>query len=353
MERLNFVLSKKILTSIVNHNHEEAPHWRPRYFSRKSNLPQDSLPKQLRNCGGFEATSFFCDRVDTKISKFNSSYYDAAILSSLLGIDQNLESLDDSGLTFDQKHALVPLNFISIQSDATCANKFFDSVCRISGLTIINFDNIPITVIPRSINILTNLREFTLERCPITVLPPEIGELTNLTYFQLNDTLVSSFPEEFRNLTNLGIIRCERNHITNFTQICSLPKLIEITLANNMITEIHSEIRGLTYLLELNLEGNQIKTIPPEIQTLTSLTSFKMDRNMITTLPQEITYLTNIKTLTFDYNNIRAIIPSIAARFGAIKGLMKISIKNNPISTSPPKKITKDLTKNGCKVKWI
>lgn len=349
MEPISFILSKKLLTSVDAFNHA-AVDGEPKFFSRH-NLPQDYLPKKIRQCEGFKVTPFFCDDVNTKESKFNSSFFDLCILSTLDNVEQRLESLEDSNLTYEQKTSLVPLNHISILPEGV--DHFFDGACRISGLTMISFENIPITIIPKSINILSNLREFVLVGCPIEVLPPEIGDLTNLTYFNMEGTHVSSFPEEFRNLTNLGIVRCQRNRITNFSQLCSLPNLIELALSDNMITEIHPEIIGLSTLWTLKLGGNQIQVIPPEIKALTSLCTLTLERNMIQNLPQEIVHLTNIYKLKLDHNQIKTITPSLATKLGGIKRLKKISIKQNPISISPPKKIIKIFEKNGCSAKWI
>ena len=150
--------------------------------------------------------------------------------------------------------------------------------------------------ITKEIDILTNLREFSLCSKKINHFPIEICKLINLEYLYLSFNKITYVPPEIGQLTNLEVLALHSNQIVNIPiEIGLLTKLMRLYLDNNKINFIPMEMCKLTNLISLHLDSNQIAYIPSEIGQLTQLNYLSLFGNTFTIIPKEICELQSVR----------------------------------------------------------
>jgi Leucine-rich repeat (LRR) protein len=113
-----------------------------------------------------------------------------------------------------------------------------------------------------------------------------------------------------------------------------------LSISENFLSRIDSNIFLLINIRELNIEKNNIKKIPEEIGDMTNLISLNIGYNLLVDLPYNMVKLINLHTLIADYNDFRQI-PPVITEMAELKILY---IEGNPNITSfPPEEKTETM----------
>lgn len=125
----------------------------------------------------------------------------------------------------------------------------------------VDFSNNFMTILPKEIGNLKNLKKLKVSNNELTSLPPEIGELINLTECDLSQNQLTEIPPEIVHWKNLR----------------------RLDISDNQLTEIPSEIGHLQFLKVLKACNNEnLEKLPLEICTLLNLKVAKFDRRSFT-----------------------------------------------------------------------
>ncbi|MBL3658791.1 DUF5018 domain-containing protein [Fulvivirga sediminis] len=96
-------------------------------------------------------------------------------------------------------------------------------------------------------------------------------------------------------------------YMHDLSGIGQLSELTKLTLNNNDISSLPSEIDELKKLKELHLWYNKLISLPKEIGDLESLKKLDVSANKLRALPSELGNLTNLKFLYLDHNDLSTI----------------------------------------------
>lgn len=155
---------------------------------------------------------------------------------------------------------------------------------------------------PSEILEIPNLKRFYLYRNKFN---PEMCQFTNLDKLTLSDNLLEKLPSEIGNMCNLTQLEITRNQITCIpNEIGNLKSFKRLYLNNNMLITLPPEIENLKELRELKLENNQISYIPPEIGKLLNLLLLFLNNNELSSIPKEICQLSQLGLLRIDMNKL-------------------------------------------------
>ena len=120
-------------------------------------------------------------------------------------------------------------------------------------------------------------------------LPPSVGELgPSVTSLSLFNNAINSIPTEMAALTGLEYLRLATNALASIpTDIGALTGLTLLNLRSNSIASVPTEIGALTGLEELKLGNNALTAVPSELAALTGLVELALSGNQLTGVPAE------------------------------------------------------------------
>jgi len=110
----------------------------------------------------------------------------------------------------------------------------------------------------------------------------------------------------------------------------SLNNLESLSLANNRLTHIPSEIGNLANLQFLDLSNNYLTHLPSSLAELVNLQFLDLARNRLAYLPPEIGSLTNLEFLGLSSNDIKTIPPEL----GRLRESVDLRLDGNPLDDS-------------------
>jgi internalin A len=180
------------------------------------------------------------------------------------------------------------------------------------GVTELNLSKQGLTTLPPEISQLTNLRELNLSGNQLTRLPDEMSALINLTTLDLYSNRLGHFLFEIDQFSNLKRLDLGDNQLTSLSfEIAPFPKLIpklaELYLWNNRLTDLPEVVTKLTNLTTLNLYHNKLRYLSPRIAQLTNLTTLDLSFNNLRELSSAIAQLTNLTTLDLNFNDLTSL----------------------------------------------
>jgi hypothetical protein len=112
----------------------------------------------------------------------------------------------------------------------------------------------------------------------MTLLPREIGYLQNLRVLNVSNNMLQEIPDTISFLTKLKAFNISHNALIQLPFfIGQLSKLVIIMANNNNLTSLPRSFTRLVNLLSLNVSHNPLKSLPAEIAELPSLRKFLTD----------------------------------------------------------------------------
>jgi len=116
---------------------------------------------------------------------------------------------------------------------------------------------------------------------------------------------LSFIPDVVFTLKSLKALSLADNQIEVISSnIVKLNNLNWLSLSNNMLKLIPPEIGKMNNLTRLDLSGNNLNSIPSTIGNINKLEWLDLSRNRLSTLPVEIKKLTNLKWISLVGNNL-------------------------------------------------
>ena len=109
------------------------------------------------------------------------------------------------------------------------------------------------------------------------------------------------------------------------------PALKTLSLGENQISELPTELGTLTGLTKLELGSNALTSVPTELGALTGLTQLNLGSNAITSVPTEIGALSGLKYLYLQSNAIT----SVPSEIAALTGMRYLDLRFNELIGVP------------------
>nr|WP_321272894.1 leucine-rich repeat-containing protein kinase family protein [uncultured Tolumonas sp.] len=176
---------------------------------------------------------------------------------------------------------------------------------------------------------LHGIRRLTL-CCSLTAFPREIFSLADsLEILDLSGNQLSSLPDDLDKLSKLKVIFCSQNQFTDLPAVLgrcsalsmigfkankiryvraeSLPaKLRWLTLTDNAIEQLPSEIGNCYDLQKLMLAGNRLQTLPDTLVNCKRLELIRIAANQLHTFPTWLLSLPRLSWLAYSGNPFSA-----------------------------------------------
>uniref|UniRef100_A0A0R3RRW7 Protein lap1 n=1 Tax=Elaeophora elaphi TaxID=1147741 RepID=A0A0R3RRW7_9BILA len=145
---------------------------------------------------------------------------------------------------------------------------------------------------------------------------------------------LQSIPHDIdRNARTLEEMYLDCNHIKDLDKpLFRCRKLKILSLSENEVIRLPSDIAHLTYLEELNLKGNDVSDLPEEIKNCIQLKILDLSSNPITRLPPTITQLISMTSLGL--NDIS--LTQMPHDIGQLRNLRSLEVRENLLRTVPP-----------------
>ncbi|EJD76579.1 leucine-rich repeat-containing protein 1 [Loa loa] len=145
---------------------------------------------------------------------------------------------------------------------------------------------------------------------------------------------LQSIPHDIdRNARTLEEMYLDCNHIKDLDKpLFRCRKLKILSLSENEVIRLPSDIAHLTYLEELNLKGNDVSDLPEEIKNCIQLKILDLSSNPITRLPPTISQLTSMTSLGL--NDIS--LTQMPHDIGQLRNLRSLEVRENLLRTVPP-----------------
>ena len=208
---------------------------------------------------------------------------------------------------------------------------FKDNASELATITILNANNLGLSLVPNEIVLLTNLEvldlsgnklfdfpeelfqlEFlhtlSLNHNLLGEIPSEIQNLTKLKFLSLNNNRLKKLPSNIGNLMNLQSLQVNNNHLAALPQsIGKLNSLVLLSATGNRLKKLPDSLGNLNALECLYLSNNRINQLPLCIGKLKSLVVFSIVNNQLSVLPDEITQMTSLKYLLVSQNELHCL----------------------------------------------
>ncbi|CAG9540465.1 unnamed protein product [Cercopithifilaria johnstoni] len=144
---------------------------------------------------------------------------------------------------------------------------------------------------------------------------------------------LQSIPHDIdRNARTLEEMYLDCNHIKDLDKpLFRCRKLKILSLSENEVIRLPSDIAHLTFLEELNLKGNDVSDLPEEIKNCIQLKILDLSSNPITRLPATITQLTSMTSLGL--NDIS--LTQMPHDIGQLRNLRSLEVRENLLRAVP------------------
>lgn len=255
----------------------------------------------------------------TTITTLNLAHNNITQLPVEWGTLTNLQTLDLGGNeAFEDPPLEVRrigvhhiLRYLRQVHEAFTTNKLF--------LTDLNLENVE-GVLKRNLN----LTEVHFDRNKIKDLSPIVGKLNRLQVLSLENNELTYLPSELGQCTTLRELRVDAHMLVSPPQDI-LGENIQYVL-RYLRNFASAKLSG-----KLDLTGSLHREIPPEILGMTSLTWLSLKENIISELPATVTALFNLTHLDLAGNKFKEVPPEI----GNMTALRHLALEENDISVLP------------------
>jgi leucine-rich repeat protein SHOC2 len=170
----------------------------------------------------------------------------------------------------------------------------------------------------------------------------KLAELTSLQILSLTNNYISNLPSNIGNLNSLVYFKSENNPLKTLpATVSGWNNLLYLKLYNTEIDTLPKDIGGFGRLKEFEWLGNKGDTVklPQEIKYWRALKSLSIQKVVLDTLPNTITLLSELTELKLDSCSLN-VLPHFWGEYkGKVVGFEKLeslSVSGNNLSSVPP-----------------
>ncbi len=266
---------------------------------RLSHMALKKVPQSVRHCRTLHRLDLSCNRI---------------------------ADLEDAGL--DQ---IPQLRHLKLQNNRMDSLPYYFP--RLRELRDLNISNNKFKHIPAGVCEIRTLVDLDASFNMISELPDELGQLTELENLTIVGNQVGKIPEQCANLKNLRVLDCKRNHITDISVVCTLPKIEQLCADHNQLHAL--DVSFGPALKQLDASHNditQLNLVPGPLGLPYALTTLNLSYAKLSTLDDlALAQLTALEVLRIDHNSIRSLPDSLCG----LSGLKQLSCSNNRLFTLP------------------
>jgi len=184
-----------------------------------------------------------------------------------------------------------------------------EELCELENLESLRVIGLDIISLPCGISRLQKLSSLFLNNSKIDILPDELFELVNLKTLGLGGCPIDSLPPQISKLQNLEELYFHDTEITSIPKVVfELKNLRELGLCSK-IAEIPQEITNLGQLRGIILTYSELTELPVHIGSLTKLEKLSLHGSKIKFFPKSMINLVNLNILSIDETPFEDIIP--------------------------------------------
>jgi len=189
-----------------------------------------------------------------------------------------------------------------------------------------------LTTVPEEVARLTQLQKLYLFTNELTVVPESLGQLTQLRSLNLAGNQLNTLPETLGQLTRLQSLNLSWNKLTAMpASLGQLAKLVSLNLEDNVLTALPESLGGLKQLKSLNVTRNRLTTLPESVGQLIHLQSLELSHNRLTELPESLSQLADLRSLDLSRNGLTALPDSL----GQLAQLTSLKLVGNKLTALP------------------
>jgi len=173
---------------------------------------------------------------------------------------------------------------------------------------------------------MSGLKTLNLGFSNLSEFPKGINKLHLLEQLTLKENLITVIPSEIKDLENLKILDLSKNRLKTIEPgMGNLKDLEELHLSFNFLTALPDDFTMLKGLKTLNLNANELQDLPSEIGNLKNLIDLNLGDNYIKSLPESVTELPKIEKLDVSHNHLSA----LPEKIGNLKTLKTLILGGN------------------------
>lgn len=147
------------------------------------------------------------------------------------------------------------------------------------------------------VNAFLQLTELRLAAAQLDALPASLSRLTKLTSLDVSNNAIRSLSPVFA-LSNLEKLQVGSNRLPNLNGIAALVSLSRLEAAANALRALPADMTSLRNLEALRVENNELAALPAGLLAATpKLTELVLHHNLITDLPEELSRLKQLEIL--------------------------------------------------------
>ena len=292
--------------------------------------------------------------------------------SEEIGSLENLEKIRFLGTTaenfpfeFFQSKKLIEFNL----GHSKIINFDINSLGSFPNLQKLILDSWNIQEIPSFFTNLKLLKDLTLSGLNLPTIPSSLCNLP-LDTLILSNTKTHTLPNDWKNLIDLKSFTFSENplssknlyeirklnhlkHLTlngfdienNFKWVSGVPKLGELSLSNNRIKTLPSELSQLRMLKSIDLSFNKFDQFPQVLLELKNLMRINIRHNKIKNIPKNIDSLSKLKFLDFGSNLLKSV-PKSLKNLRNLKELQLFKNKLTRFPEIPPNLVSLNINNN-------
>ncbi|PCH35852.1 adenylate cyclase [Wolfiporia cocos MD-104 SS10] len=266
---------------------------------RLSHMAMKKVPQSIRHCHTLHRLDLSCNRI---------------------------ADLDDAGLDW-----IPDLRSLKMQNNRLEKLPWYFP--RLRALKDLNISNNKFRALPSVVPDITSLVDLDISFNMIDKLPDTIGQLQDLEKLILIGNRVTELPSSVSMLVNLHTLDCRRNHISDLSAVCVLPKVEKVHAGDNAVHAL--DVAFGPALKELDMSHNditQLTLVPGPLEQPYALTVLDISHAKLSSLDERaLAQLTALETLRLDHNSLRYLPDSI----GALALLLHLSCSNNQLRALP------------------
>ncbi|KAI0948889.1 hypothetical protein AcW1_008634 [Taiwanofungus camphoratus] len=266
---------------------------------RLSHMAMKKVPQSIRHCRSLHRLDLSCNRI----------------------VD-----LDDAGLDW-----IPELRSLKVQNNRMEKLPWYFP--RLGALKDLNISNNKFSRLPAVVNEINGLVDLDFSFNMIDEIPEEIGQLKSLERLIIVGNQVAEFPKNCNQLVSLCVLDCRRNHISDLSIVCSLPKVQQIFADHNSVHAL--DVSFGSSLRQLDASHNditQLTLVPEPTGQPYALTALDISHAKLSALDERaLAQLTALETLRIDHNSVRYIPDSL----GELGMLVHLSCSNNQLRALP------------------